>query len=183
MPYAKKVVRVTLNGTMFSGNEHWSTGFFMGSAGADATAPSDAFMALVASSWKTVFTTASSKINPSYFTTGVRAALLDTSGASIPGSIKNYYETTPYAGAGSATSMPPQCALVATLVTATPRGLGSKGRMYLPGISAPVDGTGHISTTDTGTIATNLRNFFAARHSRCRNRSRGGRGHHRQPGE
>lgn len=162
MGYAKKVCKVSINGTMFGGLEHWSTGFYLGATGADAVAPTDAFMAILASSWKTFFTAASSKIGLDYSTTSYRAALMGTDGKAIPGAINNFYEGTPYTGAGGPAKLPPQCALVATLTTATPRGLGSKGRMYLPGISASVGSDGHIQPTDTLAIATNLRNFLAA---------------------
>lgn len=162
MAHAQKVARITINGTMFGGLEHWSTGFYMGATGADATAPTEEFLGIAAAAWKTFFQNSTSWISGQYQVTGVRGALLDTAGKTIPGSIANYFEPTPYSGGAGPSAMPPQCALVATLVTATPRGLGSKGRMYLPGICATVNSSGHIASADANNIAINLRTFFAA---------------------
>lgn len=165
MAYSNKVARITLNGTMFGGLEHWSTGFYMGATGVDSIAPTELFLEHVSTAWKTFFQSPGSWISNQYQTTSVRGALLDTSGATIPGSVANHYEITPYAGGGGPGVMPPQCSLVATLQTATARGLGSKGRMYLPGINAVVNSTGHIATAEAAGIATNLRAFFATLNS------------------
>lgn len=123
MGFAYKVARITLNGTMFGGSEHWSTGFYMGATGADATAPTDAFLTEVNTAWKAFFQNSTSYISTSYQTTGVRGALLGTDGKTIAGSIKNFYPATPYAGGSNNSALPPQCALVATLMTDTPPGV------------------------------------------------------------
>lgn len=162
MGFAYKVARITLNGTMFGGSEHWSTGFYMGATGADATAPTDAFLTEVNTAWQAFFQNSTSYISTSYQTTGVRGALLGTDGKTIAGSIKNFYPATPYAGGSNNSALPPQCALVATLMTDTPRGLASKGRMFLPGVSAVINGTGHLSAINCQSIVDNLKTFFAA---------------------
>jgi hypothetical protein len=56
--------------------------------------------------------------------------------------------------------MPPQVSLVATLTSAKARGYGSKGRMYLPGVNAPILSTGKITTGSVTPIVANLKTFF-----------------------
>lgn len=165
MGYAHKVAKITINGSMFGGLEHWSTGFYMGQQDSDASPLNDQFMSAVNTAWQAFFTAASSKIGLDYKTTSIRASIMNSDGLSDKSTIKNFYPPTEYTGAGGPSKLPPQCALVATLTTSTPRGLGSKGRMYLPGISASVDSTGHIATADTLAIANNLKTFFLALNS------------------
>lgn len=157
-----KVARITINGTMFGGAEQWSTGFWMGAAGADATVPTAAFMDIVATEWKKFFIASTSGINLNYQTTSYRGALHGTDGKGIPGAVVNKYEGTPYGGGGTGSAIPPQNSLVATLTSAVPRGLGSKGRMYLPGISLSISADGRIPSPGPLNIATNLKTFFAA---------------------
>lgn len=160
MALPNKVVRVTINGTMFGGAEVWSTGFWMGAQGADAPTPDAAFLDTVSAAWKTFFIANTSGINNQYQTTSYRAALHGTDGKAIVGSAVNKYETTPYNGGGSGAAIPPQISLVATLGAAVPRGLGSKGRMYLPGVSLAISADGRIGAPGPLNVATNLSTFF-----------------------
>jgi hypothetical protein len=57
---------------------------------------------------------------------------------------------------------PPQIALVATMTSAKARGVGSKGRMYLPGIAKPIDTTSKLPGTQQAAILANLKTFFNA---------------------
>lgn len=162
MAFTKKVARITIHGTSFNGNEEWTTGFYMGTTGVDATQPTQAFMDIVKSSWQTFFTNATSYFGTAWKTDYVKGVLLGTDGKTIADSAMYSYYTTAIAGVQAGAMFPPQCALVATLTSGAPRGLASKGRMYLPGINATLDNTGHISSTNTGTIATNLKTFLNA---------------------
>jgi hypothetical protein len=56
--------------------------------------------------------------------------------------------------------MPPQIALVATLIAGSGKGLAGKGRMYLPGVSSGIDANGRLADTFTQAVATNLSTFF-----------------------
>lgn len=160
MAFAHKVVRCTISGTAFSGAEIWSTGFYMGATGADAAVPSLAGANMVKTAWATFFGTAGTGISSRWSTTQVKLARLQTDGHVELDTVVYADYPTPTAGGASTTAMPPQCALVATLTTAIPRGLASKGRMYLPGVNFSVGTDGRILTTSTDVTAANLKTFF-----------------------
>lgn len=160
MAYAFSVTRVTITGDCFSGLEHWTTGFYVGYVDAGASNPTQTAVDNIAARWTTFFQNSSSNVSTNYRTLSVKMAQLTTSGATMLNNVVYYNYGTPIAGASSGTDNPPQIALVATLTTNTPRGIGSKGRMFLPGIRAAVDSTAHISSTTVGTIATNFQTFL-----------------------
>lgn len=158
---AQKVVKVTLSGTMLGGGEIWQTGFYMGSPTQDAGAPSQAFADGVRDAWTTFWTANQSAISGGYLFNAVKCALLQKNGdydTSVD--VVNSYPTTAQAGGAGSLQLPPQIALTATLIGGSGKGLGGKGRMYLPGVYASIDGTGHISQTTCQSIATNLATFF-----------------------
>lgn len=163
MVYAHRVNRVTLSGTMFGGAEEWSTGFFLGEEGSDAADGSDLGATAILDAWRTFFEHAGSNISASYLTTQCKIAAIDANGNTELGHV--YYATpaTELNGNVSAITLPPQCSLVATLLSDRPRGKASKGRMYLPGLALmPSATTGKISSVQCGTIADNLKTFFDA---------------------
>lgn len=161
LPYAHKVVRVTLFGNMFQGNEEWSTGFFLGAPGADAAAPSPEWQAVLKNAWEIFFEAQTSHVSTAWTTVGVKSALIDANGSTDLSAVLTDYYATPITGGEGGASLPPQCTLSAQLATATPRGIGSKGRMYLPGINTPISSlTGKIGSTEAGQIALNLKTFF-----------------------
>lgn len=162
MAYAHIVTRCTISGTSYGGAEEWSTGFFLGSSGADSADVTQAGVDAVAGFWETFFETASSSIPDEWATTEVKLARLATDGSTILDDVVHHVYPAPIIGAGVAAPYPPQISLVATLLSANPRGLASKGRMYLPGVAAGIDATGHMNSTSQGTIATNLQTFFNA---------------------
>lgn len=161
MAYENEVVRVTISGTSWGGAEIWSTGFFMGTVGADAPDPTQAWADAVRAGWETFFTAAvPGAFSNAYTTTAVKLSKLDA----LTGDVqldKTVYANiqTPITGATGVYN-PPQVALVATLLSDTPRGLAAKGRMYLPAPAANVDNTGKISTVVRDAIRTNLATFF-----------------------
>ena len=160
MAFPHKVNRVTFHGTAFNAEEIWNTGFYIGSVGADAALPTDLMASRINSFWQTFFQGANTKISNQYACYGVKVAQLNTDGTTVPDSVRYFDAAQPYAGNSTSTNFPPQIALVATLVTASARGLGAKGRMYLPGIQAGLDANAKISSTDRGNIATNLAAMF-----------------------
>lgn len=160
MAFSNKVNRVTLHGTAFNGEEIWNTGFYIGSVGADAALPTELMASRINSFWQTFFQGSNTKISNAYLAYGVKVARLNTDGTTEADSVKYFDAPTPYAGNASTSPYPPQIALVATLVTATARGLGAKGRMYLPGITAGLDTNAKVSATDRANIATNLAAMF-----------------------
>lgn len=158
---AHKVVKVTLSGTMLGGGEEWQTGFYMGSLTADASAPTQAFADAVRTAWTTFWSANQSHISSYYIFTAVKCALLLKNGDYDTGSdVVNSYPTPGVAGGGGSLQYPPQVSLVATLIGGSGKGLGGKGRMYLPGVYAAIDGSGHLGSTECQSIATNLATFF-----------------------
>ena len=162
MTFAHKVARITIAGTCFGGLEEWTTGFYMGASGTDATAPSQTFMDNAAGYWQTFFTAVNSKVSNRYQTTFLKGVLVGTDGKTIDGTTKFHNFTTAISGNKGADHAPPQCSLVATLTSAVPRGQASKGRMYLPGIASPVDTTGHLPSTDISGLSGTFSTFLNA---------------------
>jgi len=160
MVYAHSVVRVTLSGTMFGGAEEWSTGFFLGQEGSDATAPTQAAIDQIRDAWATFFTSATSYISSAYTFTQAKAALIDDTGHTVLDSVVYAYPAAAVVGGRAAGHLPPQCALVVTLLSDRPRGKASKGRMYLPGFAGSIELTGKIAAGNRDSIATNMKTFF-----------------------
>lgn len=160
MPFAHKVVRVTLSGQMFGGAEEWQTGFFVGALSADAAVPTQAYTDVVRDAWATFFTAQASDISSSYTFTQVKAARIATDGKYDGSDVAISYPATTKAGYYGGAPMPPQVALVATLIAGSGKGLAGKGRMYLPGVSIGIGGTGKINGGWCQATATRLAAFF-----------------------
>lgn len=160
--YAHKFVRVTISGTMHNAAEQWSTGFQMGSPTVDMTDAAAPGAQSIANAWSAFWTASANKFSYQYFSKQVKCALINTDGSTDLDSIDYYDYPAPVAGGYStAGPLPPQITLAATLTSDRQRGLASKGRMYLPGISEPVEAaTGKIATTFQSTLATNFKAFL-----------------------
>lgn len=161
MAFAHKVNRVTMSGTMYGGNEIWTTGFWAGSTSGDAPAPTVEAAEAIADAWQPFFTSVSVKVAYLFKTATIKITPYSAAGVIDVGAIKSFSYSTPIEGAHTGNGNPPQCALVATLVAGSGVGNGGKGRMYLPGIGTGIDPTGHISTGDANAIAAALATFFA----------------------
>lgn len=160
MVFAHKVVHVTMSGAMLGGAEEWQTGFYVGRPAADADVPNQLFVDAVRDAWQTFFTAPANAISTAYTFTQVKAARLATDGKYDGTDVAISFPTAAVQGPRGGNPMPPQIALVATLVGGSGKGLAGKGRMYLPGINEVVDGSGHINQAFCGTLATNLAAFF-----------------------
>jgi len=160
MAYAHRVNRVTISGQMYGGNEIWTTGFYCGSASGDAPAPTDAAAEMIADEWQTFFTAVGTAISYLWHTNTVKITPISAGGAiDIPG-IKSYSYPAAIVGQSGAAGNPPQVALVATLVADSGVGNGGKGRMFIPGLTAGVDTTGHIPTGTANTVAAGIATFL-----------------------
>lgn len=162
MAYQNAHVKVTLYGDCFGGAEEWSTGFRMGQEG-DASgnfAINEAWVQTVKTEWATFFQLPANGFGVDWRITGVKAAIVLPDGKTDLGNVINNPYGTPGTGAYTIGKMPPQVSLVAQLRSASPVGLASKGRMYLPGVSVAPDATGHVPTATANSIATTLRTFF-----------------------
>lgn len=163
MVYAHRVNRVTLSGTMFSGAEEWSTGFFLGQEGADAADGSDLGATAILDAWRTYFENATSYFSSAYLTTQCKIAAINADGTTDLANVYYAYPATELNGSVSAIVLPPQCSLVVTLLSDRPRGKASKGRMYMPGLALqPAIGTGKLGSVQVGQIADNTKTFFDA---------------------
>jgi hypothetical protein len=160
MVYAHRVARVTLSGTMFQGQEVWSTGFFLGQEGADAGDPSQAAVDAIRDLWVAFFTNSTSRISSNYQFTQAKIAAVGANGFTEKENVVYSYPAATTVGGVSTETLPPQCALVLTLLSDRPRGKAAKGRMYLPGIASSPGTNGKISTTVATGVATNAKTFF-----------------------
>lgn len=159
--YLMPTHRVTLMGTCLGGTEIWNTGFWLGESSTAAGPPVQAEADAIKTLWQTFFTHGDSKINSSYKCDGVKVAWVMEDGTSDPDDTKYAYYASPISGTSTDSGiMPPQVSLAATLTSAKVRGFGSKGRMYLPGINAPLLSTGHINSSTVAAIAVKLKAFF-----------------------
>ena len=158
--YAHKVNRVTFSGTMFGGAEEWSTGLWMGEEGQDAQVPTqasaDAFLAL----WTTFFESSEAQISYNYLTTQVKVAHINTNGTTDQANVQYAFPGAVVDGQALASVFPPQCSLVVTLMSDRPRGLASKGRMYIPGVCWGVGTNGKLTTANRDSFAGKIEAFF-----------------------
>lgn len=130
-------------GTFAGGAEEWSTGFYMGYEAGDADLPTQELADGIADLWRTFFIAPASQISNRWTATTVKLSSIGTDGKS--NAADTVYANVP-AGATGVGSLhyPPQIALVATLKSTIARGVGSKGRMYLPGVGMATEGDGKI---------------------------------------
>lgn len=162
MPYAHAVKRVTISGNCYGGAEIWSTGFYVGSVGADVSNPTQAFADAIRTAWTAFWGSATSYVSSNFKVDNVKVAQVGTDGKTSLSNVIYAPYGTALAGTASSPILPPQIALVASLENAGARGLAAKGRMYLPGIAATLTTTGQISTTNASTIAANMKTFLDA---------------------
>lgn len=165
MGYAHSVARLTLHGTSFNQGEEWTTGLFLGFPGSDASSLNQQFADVARDAWKAFFIKADSYIGTAWKFDYAKVSLIGADGRTNPDATVYSNLATPAVGASAGAQQAPQVALVATLTSDRARGLAAKGRMYLPGVNAPLDSSGHISSVNTATIAANLKTFLGALNS------------------
>jgi hypothetical protein len=148
MPYAHSVKRITFSGTSFGGAEQWSTGLYVGAVDADVSNPTQAFADAVRTAWTTFFQSTGSGIGTSWKTDQVKVAQVGTDGKTNLSNVIYAPYGTAIAGTNGIVVYPAQISLVASLENSGARGLGAKGRMYLPGVSFVTQGNGVITTAN-----------------------------------
>lgn len=161
-PFQHRVNRVTLYGSSFGGQEIWTTGFYLGNEGSDVGNPSEATAAAIKTAWAAFCGATDVVMGYLWKTEGVKIAPLRMDGTTDVDFVVNSPYTTAVAGNSGQIGYPPQISLTATLLAGNGRGLAGKGRMYLPGISAGLDATGHLGGTQNQNIANRLKTFFDA---------------------
>jgi hypothetical protein len=160
--FADDNVHVTLSGKMMSGGEQWQTGFYVGFAQGAAATPSQAYVDKVRDLWITFFTSANNGVSSAYTFEEVKAVKLNVLGKYAENEPVISHPATVIVGGSAGNPLPAQCALVATLIGGSGKGLAGKGRMYLPGIKHPVNGAGRIEPAANQLIANQLAIFFNA---------------------
>lgn len=160
MALPHRVVRATFSGTMFGGSEIWSTGLYFGWPDRDADPITGQGLADVSAAWETFFAKPSSAISSQYSYNLLKMSVINNDGKTVADSGVFHAPTSPVLGGGSPAALPPQVSLVASLTNSTPRGLATKGRMFLPGVSAMVQATGKLDSFTRDAIAGNLKTFF-----------------------
>ena len=162
MPYANAHVKVTIFGTSCEGAEEWSTGFRMGSEdeGSGNFGINSAWLDAVLPLWQTYFTGVGNGFHSSFKTVGIKAAIILPDGKTDLANVLTKAYDTPISGQQGSAPYPPQVALVAQLAAASPVGLGSKGRMYLPGIALGIGNNGKLGSVQTALHANGLRTFL-----------------------
>lgn len=160
MSLPHRVVRCTFSGTMFGGAEIWTTGLYFGWDNKDADPITTEGMSNVSAAWEVFFKAAGSQVSSQYTYDMLKMAVINNDGHTLADSAQYFAPTTTIVGGGSPAALPPQVSLVASLRAAEPRGLATKGRMFLPGISAGVQPSGKLEAFTRDQIATNLKTFF-----------------------
>lgn len=164
MTYAFDVWRVSIIGKAYSGLEDWTTGFYIGHEDADSGVPVQQDADAIKARWQTFFTASTGGVFPNNLTTtAIKITHIDAAtGHAIPVNTVYSYYSTPIAGNGSgAISLPAQCTLAVTMTSSIARGLGAKGRMFLPQVGGQVASSdGKISTTIQTNTKTGMQTFF-----------------------
>lgn len=163
MGFSHQVNRVTISGSMYGGEEEWSTGFYMGNVGADSNAPLQSIVDAIGPLWQTLFTTSANGFSNNYKTHEIKIVSLKASdGKTVPDSQVYYTYPAPITGGYATNQNPPQIATVCTLIGVAARGLASKGRMFLPGTGFSVDTNGRIPTANQTALTTGMKTFLTA---------------------
>jgi hypothetical protein len=151
---------VTIEGSCFNGAEVWTTGFFLGTEGADAAAPTTTNADNVATAWQTFFTGATSKFSNLYKTHRVKIVTYNADGTPDLSTLK-IHDYSPDIGGAYATNVnPAQCSIVGTLRSSIVHGKASHGRMYLPGVGMQVSSDGRILASDRDALGLTFKTFM-----------------------
>lgn len=87
-------------------------------------------------------------------------ALLNTDGSTDLTANFYSYPGATVVGGGGLQAYPGQCSIVCSLRADPDRGLGAKGRMYLPGINKLISSTGKISVGSADDISLGMQTFI-----------------------
>jgi hypothetical protein len=152
--FTESHIRVTVLGDAWASTEQWQFG--VNCRHLSGVPPTNAGLQALADGLATptnsFFSQSVMKISPGARLTGIKAALVDTTGhypaTSIPGI---YTYPTPITGTATTNGIP-QATLACTLISDIPRGRASKGRFYMPPISPNLGADGRMLATDVDQI-------------------------------
>jgi hypothetical protein len=159
--YAYAFARCTITGDCFGGTERWSTGFQVGFEESAVASIDPGAAGALAAAWEVFFENSVHHIPDEYRTLETKVALINTNGTTNLDEI-SWHTLSPIVVGGSPDNpMPAQITVAATMTSQLQRGIGSKGRMFLPGYAHTVEAaTGKIPTARTAELATGMKLFF-----------------------
>jgi hypothetical protein len=162
--YNYDVKRCTMIGTTFNGLEEWSTGFWIGEAGAAVAAPGQAEVDAIAGFWATYFNNAAALIRAGVKCTRVKLSFYESGAenATEGATVFHDYPVAIAGGQGGSQALPPQISVVASLHASPSLGLAGKGRMFLPGVECPIESDGSMSSANRTNMIAPLKTFFDA---------------------
>lgn len=131
MTFTAPHIYLVIAGDAYNGTERWQFGLRLSDGGISGQATADAVASTVSSWWSN----ANSSFFLSHQLTEVKASRIDVNGKLEGGTTAGLHFFTPKVPGSAAQSNGgdfPQLSLCATLLTAVPRGLGSKGRIFPP---------------------------------------------------
>lgn len=154
------VCRFTAFGSAYSGQEEWSTGFYMGLADDDTPDPTQASADVFLTKWQAFFTNANADISSGHKTVGVRVQKLNPADGKVFPAYNFYaYPVVPFGGVDLSVPLP-QISMVASLQARPDAGLGAKGRMFLPGVTKGIGADGKITSANCIDVLTPLALMF-----------------------
>lgn len=150
--YTSRHKLLTVFGTSWGGVETWSFGMrFLPTSGNEAVTQAQANAC--ATPVSTFWSTSSAGMPGSYALTGVKLAPIGTDGKYPPGEIPYISAIGPTNGPGATPLHVPQASTVVTfLASLTPRGRGSRGRVYLPPYATAMAANGTMGTSVPGLL-------------------------------
>ena len=153
-------MRFTAFGSCYTGQEEWSTGFYMGLADDDVDEVTQAAADVFLTKWQAFFTNANVDISSGHKTVGVRVQKLNPEDGKVYPAYNFYaYPTVPFGGSDLGVPLP-QISLVASLQARPDAGLAAKGRMFLPGITKNIGADGKITAPNVVDVLTPLALMF-----------------------
>lgn len=167
MAYALPFVKVDFIGDCYGQEEIWTTGLKLYWETPTQVSPDSLALTIIAEEmaglWQAFFQMPSgpydSAFSDKYRTTEVKASLVGTDGKLETDSV-SYFYPAPIAGNESIPNPAPQTAIVGTMRGTKPRGAGSVGRMYLPGIVYSIGEDGLVGEGKIGRLASSFADFI-----------------------
>lgn len=171
--YAESHRKVTISGDAFGGRETWSLGFRVRSPG--AVSPTDAaqeeavqtyadLLDPIVTAWWTD-TTGWAQFHNTHRLQSIKVAIIMPNGlypeGHIAGEVLKANVPGPYAVPTSSSYLP-QDSICVTLGTVKPRGLASKGRMFLPPTDYAISTDGLLVEAARDAVLTKMKNFITA---------------------
>lgn len=156
---------VTIHGDFFTGVETWQFGLRISDGGVSNQATADALKATVQNWWQGLgpFIAGEQIQSPaSTHLTELKVARITTAGTyTAEAAASAFYVPKVNGRATMTTELPTQLATAVTLTTALPRGLGSKGRIFLPALGETYPETdGRMSVNHALVIANSIKRLI-----------------------